>query len=243
MDSPKFTGVWISASVFHTKTLSLTAKVLYGVVEALDNEGGCYASNAYLSAHLGLEERQIRNLLSDLEDAKLIVRSEDANGHRRIRTVERTAVTSTLCDGQVTRSEGGNKLPRGRQKIATGGGNKLPTYNKEDNKEDITTPTPSSDADIPWAEDKEIGPMPFSSDEFKKAWAEWIDYRKEMKKALKPKSIKMQWKQFVLWGEAGCIESISQSIRSGWQGLFPPRQNNQQMYHKKPLTAKDHETF
>lgn len=85
--------------------------------------------------------------------------------------------------------------------------------------------------------------MPFSSEEFKKAWAEWIDYRKEMKKPLKPKSIKAQWKQFVLWGEAGCIESIAQSIRSGWQGLFPPRQNNQQMYHKKPLTAKDHETF
>lgn len=242
MSEPKFTGVWIPAGVFQTKMLSMTAKVVYGVVDALDNEDGCFASNAYLSAHLGLKERQVQNILSELTDARLIVRV-DVGGRRVIRTVEKVAVMGALTTAQVTRSDGCNKLHEGVQEIAGGGCKKLHTYNKEDNKEDKTTPTPSSGADIPWAEDKDIGPMPFSSDEFKKAWAEWIDYRKEIKKALKPKSIKAQWKQFVLWGEAGCIESIQQSIRSGWQGLFPPRQNNQQMYHKKPLTAKDHETF
>lgn len=242
MSESKFTGVWIPASVFQAKTISLIAKVVYGVLESLDNADGCFASNAYLSEHLGLTVRQIQNILKDLEAAGLIIRKE-TDGHRIIRTVERQAVQGALAGTQVTRSEGCNKLHGGVKEIARGGCNKLHTYNKEDNKEDKTTPTPSSEDNIPWAEDKDIGPMPFSSEEFKKAWAEWIDYRKELKKPLKPKSIKAQWKQFVLWGEAGCIESIAQSIRSGWQGLFPPRQNNQQMYHKKPLTAKDHETF
>lgn len=241
MDEPKFTGVWIPSAIFQTKSINLIAKVVYGVLESLDNADGCFASNAYLSEHLGLTVRQIQNVLKDLEAAGLITRKE-TDGNRIIRTVERQAVREALADTQETRSEGCNKLHGGMKKIAQGGCKKLHTYNKEDNKEDITTPAPSSEADIPWAEDKEIGPMPFSSDEFKKAWADWIDYRKEMKKPLKPKSIKAQWKQFVLWGEAGCVESIRQSILSGWQGLFPPRNNNQ-AYHKKPLTAKDHETF
>lgn len=242
MSEPKFTGVWIPSAIFQAKNINLIAKVVYGVLESLDNADGCFASNAYLSEHLGLTVRQIQNILSDLEDAGLITRKE-TDGHRIIRTVERQAVQNALADSQVTRSEGCNSVHRGVKGIAQGGCKKLHTYNKEDNKEDKTTPTPSSEDNIPWAEDKDIGAMPFSSDEFKKAWAEWIDYRKEIKKALKPKSIKAQWKQFVLWGEAGCIESIQQSIRSGWQGLFPPRQNNQQSYSKKPLTAKDHETF
>lgn len=248
MSEPKFTGVWIPAGVFQLKQISLTAKVLYGVIEALDGDDGCFASNAWLSRHLGLEERQIRNILLELTDACLI-RREQVDGRRVIRTVEKIALDNAFASACVTKSEDTKSLGvaknchGGRQKIAVGGGKKLPPYNKEDNKEDKTTPTPSSEDDIPWVEDKDIGEMPFSSEEFKKAWAEWIDYRKELKKPLKPKSIKAQWKQFVLWGEAGCIESIAQSIRSGWQGLFPPRQNNQQMYNKKPLTAKDHETF
>lgn len=244
MSEPKFTGVWIPAGVFQRADLSMSAKLLYGVVAGLDGSDGCYASNAYLQRHLGLSERSIQVVLKELDDACLI-RRENFDGKRIIRTVESIALSTSFANSCVTRSEDeGCKKLRGRvQKTAGEGCKKLHPYNKEDNKEDITTPTPSSEDDIPWAEDKEIGPMPFSSDEFKKAWADWIDYRKEMKKPLKPKSIKAQWKQFVLWGEAGCVESIRQSILSGWQGLFPPRQNNQQMYHKKPLTAKDHETF
>ena len=73
MSEPKFTGVWIPAAIFQTPTISITAKVVYGVLESLDNEGGCFASNAYLSKHLGLEERQVRNLLADLEAAAGLV--------------------------------------------------------------------------------------------------------------------------------------------------------------------------
>ena len=222
-DNPKFTGVWIPKEVFQIATLSPTAKFVYGIVDSLDNEEGCYASNGYLARSLGLAERQIRNLLKELDDLKLIVRA-DHNGQRIIRTVEKVALTTALgVNG------GGNKLPMGRQKIATGGGNKLPTYIKEDNKEDKDT---RSNAPI-------VGSLPFSSDRFSSAWFSWIDYRKEIKKPMKPTTIDAQWRQFILWGEQKSIDSIKQSITNGWTGLFEPKYNNT----KQPLTATDHNNF
>lgn len=231
MSEPKFTGVWIPAAIFQTPSISITAKVVYGVLESLDNEGGCFASNAYLSKHLGLEERQVRNLLADLEAAGLITRTEET-GRRIIRTIERVAVTKALTDGQVTRSEGGNKLPRGRQEIAVGGGKKLPTYNKEDNKEDKDTVQQQI-----W-----IVRLPFGSDAFLKAWRSWVIYRKQLKKSLTDSSVQAQCKEFALWGEQKSIEAIEQSIKQGWQGLFEP---NKKFGSKssKPLTSEDHSSF
>lgn len=229
MSEPKFTGVWIPAGVFQTSMVSLAAKVVYGVVDALDNDDGCFASNAYLSRHLGLKERQIRNLLKELDDARLIVRVE-VGGRRVIRTVEKLAVENALVNGQVTRTDGVAKnCLGGRQNIAMGGGKILPPYNKEDNKEDIDTKSrmPFSSA------------LPFESEEFSKAWARWQDYRKEMKKPLKPKTVEAQWTQFKEWGEAEAIKAIDTSILNGWVGLFRPKN----VTTGRTLTAQDHNEF
>jgi len=223
MSEPKFTGVWIPAGVFQHSAISITAKVVYGVVDALDNDDGCFASNTYLSRHLGLQERQLRNLLKELDDANLIVR-EEVDGRRIIRTVEKVAL------GKVTQG-GGKILPRGRQKIAVGGGKKLPTYNKEDNKEDRDTKE-----NIPWTVQ-----MPFESKEFSKAWMAWIIYRKEIKKPIKESTMKAQWAEFAKWGESKSIISIEMSIKNGWQGLFEPARS--QGGNTKTLTSKDHDSF
>jgi hypothetical protein len=236
MSEPKFTGVWIPAGVFQRADLSMSAKLLYGVVAGLDGSDGCYASNSYLQRHLGLSERSIQVVLKELDDACLI-RRENFDGKRIIRTVESIALSTSFANSCVTHSEEkGCKKLRGRvQKTAGEGCKKLHPYNKEDNKEDITTPTPSCEDDIPWTEG-----LPFDSKAFSEAWASWIEYRKEMKKPLKPTTVKAQWKELVKWGEQKSIEAIEQSIKMGWQGLFEPRQNGFNQYNKKPLTANDH---
>ena len=238
MSEPKFTGVWIPASVFQTPTISLTAKVVYGVVDALDNEEGCFASNAYLSRHLGLSVRQLQTILSELEDAKLILRVA-CEGHRVIRTVEKVALTNALASTQVTHSEGDaeNRMG-GVKKTARGGCGKPHTYSKEDNKELINTKGQPVNLDsIPW-----VSALPFSSEAFSKAWQSWIDYRKELKKPLKDATVTAQWKEFVAWGEDKSIASIQQSIKNGWQGLFEPKQNFTKG-NTNVLTARDHEAF
>ena len=220
---PTFTGLWIPRAVLELDGLSIQAKVAFGVLDALDGEDGCFASNGYLSRHLGIKERQIRNVLKELEDAKLIVR-EEKDGKRVISTVVvKSLATAINCLG-------------GRQKIATGGGNKLPTYNivyniedKKENKQKKKKESIKEDA--PMAEGSVL---PFGSDEFKRVWFAWVDYRKEIGKTLKQSSVDFQWKQFVLWGERKSIDSINQSITNGWTGLFEPK------YQTKPLTAQDH---
>jgi hypothetical protein len=238
MSEPKFTGVWIPAGVFQTSTVSLTAKVVYGVVEALDNEDGCFASNAYLSRHLGLSVRQLQAILADLEQANLVVRVEEG-GRRVIRTVEKVALQRALTDTQVTHSEGGaeNRMG-GVKKTARGGCGKPHTYSKEDNKELINTKGLKEQLDsIPWTSD-----LPFSSEAFSKAWQSWIDYRKELKKPLKDATVKAQWREFAKWGESKSIASIEQSIKNGWQGLFEPNKSFGTS-NTNVLTARDHEAF
>ena len=57
---------------------------------------------------------------------------------------------------------------------------------------------------------------------FQAAWREWLDYRKSQRwKPLKPASITRQLAALSEYGEAGAIDSINQSIRNSWQGLFP----------------------
>lgn len=232
MSEPKFTGVWIPAGVFQTQTVSLTAKVVYGVVDALDNDAGCFASNAYLSKHLGLGVRQLQAILADLEVAGLVIRIEE-DGRRVIRTVEKVALQKALIDGQVTSSTGGAENCRGGMKKTAGGGcRKLHTYSKVDNKVDKDTGT-----DIPWT-----SVLPFESQEFSKMWIRWIDYRKELKKPLKDATVTAQWAEFKIWGEEKSVQSIQESIKNGWQGLFEPKKN-QGTYRAKPLTSEDHNTF
>jgi len=231
VSEPKFTGIWIPAIVL-TYPISITAKVCFGVVDGLDNEDGCFASNAYLQNHLQLEKRQLQNILKELDDAKLIVRQEVA-GRRIIRTVTKVALVKARTDAQVTRSEGCNPLHGGVQNNARGGCNKLHPYSKDDNKEDKDTKDSA-----PWS-----SPLPFESEEFSNAWMSWIAYRKEIKKPIKETTMKAQWKEFALWGEQKSIISIEMSIKNGWQGLFEPARSQGGKGNTKPLTASDHEAF
>jgi hypothetical protein len=232
MSEPKFTGVWIPAGVFQTTTVSLTAKVVYGVVDALDNEDGCFASNAYLSRHLGLSVRQLQAILADLEGANLVTRVEEG-GRRVIRTVEKVALQRALADGQQTRTEGdAENCMGGVKKTARGGCGKPHTYSKEDNKGDKDTVQQQI-----W-----ITRLPFGSEAFLTAWKSWVVYRKQLKKSLTDSSVQAQCKEFVKWGEAGSIASIEQSIKNGWQGLFEPRAGFNKG-NTNILTARDHEAF
>lgn len=191
MSKPSFTGVWIPVEVFQMETLTITEKVVYGIVNALDNEEGCYASNGYLAQTLQLSDRQVKNVLKTLIDFQLVVRIE-LNGKRILRTVEKQALVGAT-----------DFLGRGKP-ISRRGGSRLPTDRKEDNKEDINLTLT-----LPYGE------------AFKEAWTKWEAYRKQTKKPLTPMTKEEQLKLLGAWNnEQQAIESINKSIAFGWQGLF-----------------------
>ena len=67
---------------------------------------------------------------------------------------------------------------------------------------------------------KEEIELPFSSNEFREAWSEWEQHRREIKKPLTPTSIRKQLEDLAKMSEAESIAAMHRSIASGWQGIF-----------------------
>lgn len=62
--------------------------------------------------------------------------------------------------------------------------------------------------------------LPFASMDFKNAWDEWVQFRKEKKSKLTDTTIKRQFAFLKGLGEEHSIASISRSIGHGYTGLF-----------------------
>jgi hypothetical protein len=54
-------------------------------------------------------------------------------------------------------------------------------------------------------------------------WADWLQHRREIRKAMTPKTFQKQLKQLQEWGVEKSKAAIEQSIANGWTGLFAPR--------------------
>jgi hypothetical protein len=68
-------------------------------------------------------------------------------------------------------------------------------------------------------------PLPKNLDEsepFKAAWREWLTYRRENRKSVRGLTLEKQLLQLSRWGPAKSCESIENTIRNGWTGLFDP---------------------
>lgn len=217
MSNPRFTGVWIPAEVL-SLPLSVSAKVAYGILAGLDNEDGCFASNGYLSNALSVSERQVRTIIWELEEAKLVVRGS-TNGIRIIRTIEKEALCKALGAEE-------NFLPR-RKKTSAGGGRKLPPYSIDDNIGDSI---------------KGMVQLPFNSEEFKDAWNKYTNHRRQLQRPISKAQIVALFTQFTEWGEKKAVASIINSILRGWVGVFPYTEM-MRMNDKKQLTKDDHAKF
>lgn len=214
MNQVKFSGLWMPKEVFETSSLTLMEKVCFSLIDSLDGDDGCFASNVYLSNVLGVEKRQLQNILNKLIERGLVFRAYSPVGRRILQTVHSNALRDAI------------HCTRPMQSIAPPPCNPLHPYNKGDNKEDNTKIKGLVDAPS----------FPFESEEFLTAWQSWLDYRKEIRKKLTPSTIKKQFNEFKKWGEQKAIISIEMSIKNGWQGLFEPARSE----GGKTLTSEDH---
>jgi len=87
----------------------------------------------------------------------------------------------------------------------------------------VTKSLPEKEKEI----EKEVAtetPYPFESDSFKKAWADYLTYRRESRmKVLPPSTVRARFHQFQAWGETAAIEAIRRAIANGWAGIFEPK--------------------
>lgn len=67
-----------------------------------------------------------------------------------------------------------------------------------------------------------IIPLTLSTDDFRAAWGDWLQHRREKKKPVTPMSEKHSLKELSEMGEARAIAAIRHSIGKGYTGIFEP---------------------
>jgi len=81
----KFQGIWIPNVILNNPKLSLGAKVCYGVLcRYSGKDGRCFPPQSKVSEELGITERQIRNLITELETEGFI-QVKSPEGTERLR--------------------------------------------------------------------------------------------------------------------------------------------------------------
>lgn len=100
-------------------------KVLFVEIHSLDNERGCFASNAYFAKFFGVSDRQIRKLILSLRKKGFISVAIRDKHDRVIRTIGkfRRIAKAELAQLRVDRSQ---LLAKMRMSSSKGGGTKVP---------------------------------------------------------------------------------------------------------------------
>lgn len=115
----KFNGIWIPASLWLTKGLSPSLKVLLVEIDSLDNgERGCFASNGYFANFLQVSESQASRLINILVKKGLIssqlIKSNGRNNERRLHILQPIdQVFSDEVQEQILGDEGIRKNAEG----------------------------------------------------------------------------------------------------------------------------------
>jgi biotin operon repressor len=78
-----FKGVWIPKEIYLNDDLNWTDKILFIEIDSLDNNHGCFASNAYFAKFLRVSETTISTSISKLKALGLIYQ-ESFNGRERV---------------------------------------------------------------------------------------------------------------------------------------------------------------
>ena len=222
MENPSlgFVGIFIPRELWLKPDLSVTEKVLLGVIDALDKGDGAWASNAYLANTVGVGERQIREYLTRLEAAGVLKRWS-VDGNRRL--------ASAFAQSNSSSKEE-NLLPP-RQEIAT---NSVVDKVKDNKNKGVLVSVALSKFKIP------------VNEEILGLINSFVEHRKEIKRPLTQRAlesnletIEAESKRHSLTFNAAAKEMIEASIRNGWYGLFPVRRQDQK-HGKKALSAEDH---
>lgn len=62
----EFKGIWITAEIWLNKELSIQEKIMLAEIDRLSNNGECYESNKHFMNFMGLKERRVKEIISDL---------------------------------------------------------------------------------------------------------------------------------------------------------------------------------
>ena len=86
-----FKGIWIPREVWLASDLSLMEKVLFVEIHSLDNERGCFATNAYFAQFFYTSGRQIARVIASLKKKGFISVAIENLSERTIHVTDKYA--------------------------------------------------------------------------------------------------------------------------------------------------------
>jgi len=201
-------GIYIPPEIWTLDNLSFAERILMSEIKKLaETDKGCFASNQYFSDLLGCSKESVKKYLKTLKDG----------GYIEILT-ETTSRKIVYSMGKILPPLG-KILPTPQVKSYPPLGKNLPpTIYIENTSKEITSIGASQSSAL------EIV-FPFTSNEFKTIWREWIAERRERKlKRYTPRGEQAQLHRLQKISnddEETAKAIIRESIAQGYQGLFP----------------------
>lgn len=93
----KFKGIWIPNYVWLSKDLTLQEKVFLVEIDSLDNNGGCYASNAYFGKFFGLSTTRVSLVVKSLIEKGYVTSNiNQEEGNKRLLNTSLTKVKNPI---------------------------------------------------------------------------------------------------------------------------------------------------
>lgn len=216
--------------------LSSTAKVVYAVLA--DRMGGndhCWPGQRRIAKDSGVSARTANRAVKELQTQGLIeVMPGRLSGPRAQRSscyrIPNVEDSNTL---NVDKSSTLKKCERSHSDHVDGEESNTSTLNKltrnQTKKPDPSTRPNRRESMDSWQSACEHleASSPLRSDAFRAAWADWWQHRVELRKRLTASTIRQQLADLEKHGEIVAVKAIQESIRNGWQGLFPANLNGQ----------------
>ena len=194
----------IPGTVRYNKNITPQARLLYGEITALCNkEGFCYAGNEYFAKLYNVTEITISRWIKQLRDEKEIFTYIDKRTNHRIITLEENQLTKLLRRLNKNDNSHLTKLLTAINKNVKSNNNT--TNNTTKNKNKIV--------------------FPFDSDDFKKLWNLWKEYRQEQHNFKYKSPVTEQAALDALNRRSEGIEDtainlIKTAMSRGWRGFF-----------------------
>jgi hypothetical protein len=223
----------------HSKTKGSVQHVLLTLATYVDDNGECFPSYAELVKVTGLSLNTVRRAISAMpanemaiiEKGKAVGRPSkyriiinersDANcAHGEHSSEPNYAHGEHSQNGDCAHSEH-TTMPKNEPNYAHGGTLTLQEHTIEQPKARKRASGLSSKA----SEDVPIPPT-LDTPEFRTAWDEWLQHRRQIKKPLQPLSQQKQLDEFTSWGPDRAIAAIDHTIRKSWQGIREPDRQN-----------------
>ncbi|MCC6419527.1 MAG: hypothetical protein IT429_14940 [Gemmataceae bacterium] len=97
-------------------------------------------------------------------------------------------------------------------KLSPKSGDKTGTTRQDKTRQKRNTPPPPPEV-----------PACIDTPEFRAAWDRWLTYRRGRRLTCRAETLQEQLALLASLGPARAVASLTESIRNGWQGVFPPK--------------------